>query len=40
MYKLFTDKTEEEIGKILNKKQHSVNTLWTRAKKQGENVII
>jgi len=40
LYKLFTDGTEEEIGKILNIKQHSVNRLWTRAKKQGENVII
>ena len=40
LYKLFTDKTEEEIGKILNISQQAVNKHWQYAIKQGKNVII
>jgi DNA-directed RNA polymerase specialized sigma24 family protein len=40
LYKLFTDGTEEEIGKILNIKHNTVNNHWKYAKKQGKNVKI
>ena len=40
LYKLFTDKTEEEIGKILNIDQSVVNRNWHRAIKQGSKVVI
>jgi|TARA_R100000750_G_scaffold60900_1_gene50878 DNA-directed RNA polymerase specialized sigma subunit len=39
-YKLFTDKTEEDIGKILNIDQSVVNRNWHRAIKQGSKVVI
>ena len=40
LYKLFTDKTEEEIGKILNIDQSVVNRNWHRAIKQGSKIVI
>jgi len=39
-YKLFTDKTEKDIGKILNIDQSVVNRNWHRAIKQGSKVVI
>ena len=40
LYKLFTDKTEKDIGKILNIDQSVVNRNWHRAIKQGSKVVI
>ena len=40
LYKLFTDKTEEEIGIILNIKQPVVNEHWQKAIKHGSKVAI
>ena len=40
LYKLFTDKTEEDIGKILNIDQSVVNRNWHRAIKQGSKIVI
>ena len=40
LYKLFTDKTEEEIGKILNITHQVVNEHWHKAIKQGSKVAI
>ena len=40
LYKLFTDKTEKDIGKILNIDQSVVNRIWHRAIKQGSKVVI
>ena len=37
-YKLFTDKTDKNIGKILNIKRPAVSRRWKRAIKQGKNV--
>ena len=39
-YKLFTDKTEEDIGIILNIKQPVVNEHWQKAIKHGSKVTI
>tara|TARA_R100001244_G_scaffold128470_1_gene99394 strand:- start:402 stop:704 length:303 start_codon:yes stop_codon:yes gene_type:complete len=39
-YKLFTDKTEEDIGIILNIKQPVVNEHWQKAIKNGSKVAI
>ncbi len=39
-YKLFTDKTEEDIGIILNIKQPVVNEHWQKAIKNGSKVSI
>ena len=39
-YKLFTDKTEKDIGIILNIDQSVVNRNWHRAIKQGSKVVI
>ena len=39
-YKLFTDKTEEDIGKILNITQPVVNEHWQKAIKTGSKVAI
>ena len=39
-YKLFTDKTEEDIGIILNIKQPVVNEHWQKAIKNGSKVTI
>jgi len=40
LYKLFTDKTEEEIGIILDIKQPVVNEHWKKAIKHGSKVAI
>ena len=40
LYKLFTDKTEKEICKILNIERSVVNRNWHRAIKQGSKVVI
>ena len=40
LYKLFTDKTEKDIGIILNISQQAVNKHWQYAVKQGKNVKI
>ena len=38
VYKLFTDKTDKEIGIILNIKLPAVSRRWKRAINKGENV--
>ena len=37
-YKLFSEKTDKNIGKILNIKRSAVTRRWKRAVKKGENV--
>lgn len=37
-YKLFSEKTDKNIGKILNIKRPAVTRRWKRAVKQGVNV--